>query len=281
MTTFTTRPFGIEIEAFGVSRTALLTGLREAGIEVQDEGYHHQVRPHWKIVSDSSIQAPGSIYTGFELVSPILVGEAGLAQITTVCRVLQQLGAKVNKTCGLHVHHAAQDLSIHGWKDLVRLYSKHERGLDSIMPESRRGNNNSYCQSLLNYHQTPNQAFLVIGRARTLSTLSRTLTGSRFFKLNLDAFPRHGTVEFRHHSGTVEAEKMVNWVKLTQAMVERANKTEGRTTSSIFLEAHQQTDGGTLEGLFQALRAYLDPQVRDYYRGRAKSLQDPNHRQAA
>jgi Putative amidoligase enzyme len=36
------------------------------------------------------------------------------------------------------------------------------------------------------------------------------------------AFWRHGTVEFRHHSGTVEADKIINWVSLTQHLLENA-----------------------------------------------------------
>jgi hypothetical protein len=46
--------------------------------------------------------------------------------------------------------------------------------------------------------------------------------GSRYYKLNLSAINVHGTIEFRQHSGTVNAEKAVNWVKLTAGFMRAA-----------------------------------------------------------
>ena len=44
----------------------------------------------------------------------------------------------------------------------------------------------------------------------------------RYCKVNLKSFRRHGTIEFRHHSGSTDFEKISNWIILTQAIVERA-----------------------------------------------------------
>ena len=65
------RKFGIEIEAYNCSRERLARELREAGIEVTVESYNHTTRPHWKLVTDSSINGNDT----FELVSPILVAK--------------------------------------------------------------------------------------------------------------------------------------------------------------------------------------------------------------
>ena len=78
------RKFGIEIEAYNCSRERLARELREAGIEVMVEGYNHSTCPYWKLVTDSSISGNDT----FELVSPILVGEAGLRELEKVCWVL-------------------------------------------------------------------------------------------------------------------------------------------------------------------------------------------------
>lgn len=49
--------------------------------------------------------------------------------------------------------------------------------------------------------------------AQTLIELEKTITGrSRYFKLNSQSYWRHGTVEFRQHSGTIEFEKIKNWL---------------------------------------------------------------------
>ena len=213
-----TRTFGIEIEAFNCAMGTVCDALNAAGIACVVEGYNHTTRSHWKLVHDGSIMGQQS----FELVSPPLRGAAGLAQIKTVCDVLAALNVHVNKSCGLHVHHDAQDLTLDAWKNLCKYYLKYEAALDSILPESRRGNNNTFCRSLLNY-STVAERFAQIDEARSLEGLARIVCGDdRYYKLNMMAFWRHGTVEVRHHSGTIEYEKIAAWVSLTQGLVDKA-----------------------------------------------------------
>ena len=89
------RKFGIEIEAYNCSRERLARELKEAGIEVTVEGYNHTTRPHWKLVTDSSLSGNDT----FELLSPILVGETGLRELEKVCWVLDLCDVKVNESC--------------------------------------------------------------------------------------------------------------------------------------------------------------------------------------
>ena len=72
-----TRKFGIEIEAYNCTREKLASELRSAGIDVAVEGYNHTTRNHWKLVTDSSLTGNNT----FELVSPVLEGEAGLKEL--------------------------------------------------------------------------------------------------------------------------------------------------------------------------------------------------------
>jgi hypothetical protein len=132
--------FGIEIEAFNVGMSQLATALRAAGINVEVENYNHTNRNHWKIVTDGSIQGERA----FELVSPVLKGEAGIAQVKKVCDVLESIGAKVNKSCGMHVHFDARQMQINDWRNLYKNYIILENEIDAIMPASRRGNVNTY-----------------------------------------------------------------------------------------------------------------------------------------
>ena len=205
------RKFGIEIEAYNVNRSDLARELNRVGIECHSEHYNHDARPHWKIVEDSSVRGVNA----FELVSPPMAGQDGIEQIKKVCQVLNNLNAKVNKSCGLHVHHNARQIKPQQVRNLVTLYKRSEDTIDSFMPESRRASNNHYCQSLKNV--TSESYFAG--------------DGSRYYKLNLASFHRHGTVEFRQHSGTVDAEKIINWVIFTQRMVDHA-------CSSKFRVAH-------------------------------------------
>ena len=198
--------YGVEIEFYNADHGKIVQGLTEAGIACETEGYNHFSRPHWKIVSDASVRGVNS----GELVSPILEGEDGIEQIKKVCAVLGACKAKVNTSCGLHVHHDARGFEKKHLVNVLKFYHRSEKYLDSILPASRRGDNNTYCKSVK----------LAIDQIDASGIHERSL--SRYFKVNLTSFFRHGTVEFRHHSGTVEADKIINWVVLTAVIMSRA-----------------------------------------------------------
>ena len=183
--------FGVEIEAYNCSRERLARELRDAGIQVSVEGYNHDARNHWKLVTDSSLEGRDT----FELVSPILVGEEGLKELETVCWVLDACDVKVNESCGFHVHMDASDFSIETWKNLALSYKHIETLIDSFMPRSRR--DNRYCKSL---NALPEARII---RAATIHELQQVFGNNRYYKVNLEAYSRHRTVEFRQHSGTI------------------------------------------------------------------------------
>jgi len=128
----------------------------------------------------------------------------------------------VNRDCGLHVHHGARDLSLWDWKRLFLKYAQYEEAIDGIMPESRRGSNNGHCASLLGgWERTLDEAIRTMTKINDMSKMQRAY-GTRYVKLNAESFVTHGTVEFRHHNGTIDPEKILNWVIFTQAMVEQS-----------------------------------------------------------
>jgi hypothetical protein len=97
----TGRKFGVEMEVILQDRYALERELRSRGLDVYNDRYTHQVMNSWKIVTDASVMG------GYELVSPPLSGRAGLDQLKKACAALAACGARVNRSCGLHVHHYA------------------------------------------------------------------------------------------------------------------------------------------------------------------------------
>ena len=194
------RSFGIELEIAGISTQHVLAALQAVGVTVRQEGYNHTTRTHWKLVSDSSVQG------GFEVVSPVLHGEDGIAEAMTVAEALSDAGATVNRTCGFHVHFDASDLSVADVKTILRRYADHEAEIDAIMPPSRRGRANTFCNTLARI------SFPRMMQAESITEMAGIM-GSRYYKVNLEAFLRHGTIEFRQHSGTVNARKIANWVR--------------------------------------------------------------------
>lgn len=202
-----TRRFGVEIEAYNCTQEKLLHELREAGIRVAIEGYTHRTTEHWKLVSDSSLSGNDT----FELVSPILAGEAGLKELETVCWVLDLCDVKVNDSCGFHVHMDAANFNMETWRNLALTYKHLEPVIDSFMPGSRR--NNQYCQSLHGISDT------AIREASTITDLQHVFNNRRYYKLNLEAYSRHRTVEFRQHSGTTNYTKMEKWIRFLNGLI--------------------------------------------------------------
>lgn len=217
------RTFGIELEFILPHRTATLaTRLNAVNITCYAEHYNHSTRNYWKIVSDATVHSETG-YTPMELVSPPLRGLDGLAQLETVCKVLNELGAKVNRSCGLHVHHDSRDLELEEWKNIVKSYIKYEDTIDLLMAPSRRGNGNQWSRSLKgNYAGYSVEALWNrVDSSYDIYHL-RNMFGTRYVKLNLEAAAMHGTIEYRQHGGTTNFAKMAAWIALTQGFVTSA-----------------------------------------------------------
>lgn len=201
------RKFGVEIEGYGITRLALSNMLNEAGINCEAESYNHTTRTNWKVITDGSLTGTNT----FEIVSPILEGADGLEQLRKVCEILEVNNVKVNKSCGLHIHFDASQIGNTQMKNIILNYIAYEEHIDSFLPLSRRGETNYYCQSLKSYKEK-------IKNASTIEKMISIFRG-RYFKLNLQSYTRHNTIEFRQHSGTVEFEKISNWIYFLHNLV--------------------------------------------------------------
>lgn len=209
------RSFGIELEVYGVTREALIRAFAAQGIRLVDESYNHSTRNHWKVVNDSSITGGN----GNEIVSPVLRGQEGIEQIKKVCIALNKAGAKVNNSCGFHLHLGASDLNLENFKNLIKSHIEVEAGFDSIVPNSRRANNNHYCKSLTSAARSKQELLTKINAAGSINEIVRCFN-TRYLKLNLQSFTRQGTVEFRQHSGTTTFSKIRNWIMICARLVE-------------------------------------------------------------
>lgn len=207
-----TRKFGVEIEFFGAN-PSLTENFRNSGLEARTESYNHSSRPHWKFVSDGSIRGVNAQ----EMVSPILQGTDGLKDFRKACKALRLSNAQVNTTCGVHVHLDANDYSIENFRTLLKNQYFVEIQIDKIMPKSRRANSNRYCQGFRGNGQ--NSFFQKIDACQTVNELSN-LFRTRYFKLNLQSFQRHGTVEFRQHGASTNFLKIKNWILICARLVE-------------------------------------------------------------
>jgi hypothetical protein len=202
-----TRRFGVEIEFVGVTPEVVVAAIVAAGVVCRDEGYNHDTRATWKVVRDGSLAvSPGMPYGACgELVSPPLSGVEGIEQVRTVLRALASCGATVNRSCGLHVHVDAGDLSPSQIGSILRRYSTFQGQIDNFMPASRR--NSRWARRI-----DESVISTVEGYANAATMRRSAGYLDRYYAVNAAAFARHGTVEFRQHSGSVNAGKVARWV---------------------------------------------------------------------
>ena len=206
------RTFGIELETVGISDSKMANALRAVGLETALRGYTHQVLRQWKIVPDASVRGnDGS--RGWEAVSPILRGEAGMTEAATAIDALKAMGATCNRTTGVHVHFGIDDLTVGELKTVLRRYAAFEREIDAFMPPSRRGDKNTYCKSI--------RSFVESRGFRNANSVQELIAaqGGRYFKVNLQSYDRYKTLEFRHHNGIVDADRALYWIRFLSAFI--------------------------------------------------------------
>lgn len=212
------RRFGVEMEFFGATPQQVIAEFTARGLVCIYEGYNHTTRPHWKIVTDSSVTRTGTgVDRGLEMVSPILAGEQGQRDLQTACEALQAAGAKVDRSCGVHVHHDTTGVTPMHVSRLVATYTAAQSVIDSFLPPSRRSGANYFC--------APYTADVLASLERSAARASRVESleysgDGRYRTVNLEALGRHRTVEFRQHGGSIEYPKIGAWVRLGQRMIE-------------------------------------------------------------
>lgn len=177
---FTYRPFafnncvGLEFETYGaIRRDALADAL-----------------PHWtRVVSDGSIRPTNSEADGHEI-RVLLDRTTAEPRLFRLCAKMQQLGLRVNRSCGLHIHLDAR--SVQSFDELLRtgrIMDAWLYALRELLPASRRGND--YCK---------------FGIAPT----------DRYRAVNVSSWGKHRTLEIRCHSATLDYTKVVAWLRLCE-----------------------------------------------------------------
>lgn len=225
--------FGIEIECFipNEHRAAIQLGGYHRGIQIRG------LPAGWNAQHDGSLQSGPSGYFGVEVVSPIMKGADGMQQVKVVCEWLKQIGAKVAKCCGFHVHVGFDRTNVAAMKRLVHNVANFEKAIYAATGTKSREQNH-YCRTVQN-----DQAFRNGSYART----------DRYHVLNVTNLIANlkPTVEFRAFAGTTNFIKIVGYIRLSLALVEKAMTMKKQTnwkaktpveTSPIHRKGEGQTE---------------------------------------
>jgi hypothetical protein len=140
---------------------------------------------------DDSDGEPDGDYVGKEIVVTFISFDT----LKSVCDILLQHGAFVNKSCGLHVHFdMRQFTNKRSITVLGQRLAKCVPAFKLMLPTSRRDNH--YCQAAISFGN------------------------NRYAAINLTSFKKHGTLEIRLHSGTIDSTKIINWINICSAAMQ-------------------------------------------------------------
>ena len=283
--------FGIELELAddeGARRETIAHAIgSDARVDVAIiDSYRKAKQPirAWKLVNYGSIRctwdAPN--YSKFELVSPILKGEAALEQCHDILKALAVshcTNISVNKSMGFHVHVGVSGMELSQLKNICLNFVKYEDAMDSFMPPSRRTGgsaSNEFCRSCKSFVTNNSGSVAGLNGVRhrgilacdTIEELGELLNPfGRYHKLNIQNLVtgRQPTIEFRQHSATSNGEKAIGWVRFCVAFVQ--NSAKGPTP-----EYHPSAFGADeqFDELFDLV--IRDPVLRGFFDGRRKEL---------
>ncbi len=130
-------------------------------------------------------------------------------RLHSFCKLLHKYDFKVNRSCGMHVH-----FDFRGWDEEnvikeARKLNKWLKTLKELVPSSRRAN--SYAR-------------LNISR------------NDRYRAVNVCSFSEHGSLEVRLHSGTTDFTKIVNWIRLIEAIFQKKGKPQNEDCIQALME---------------------------------------------
>jgi hypothetical protein len=191
--------FGIEIECSIPAMNAPQVGGYHNGRQIDS------LPVGWNAQHDSSIHVARG-HVGVEVVSPVLKGADGIRQIKFVCEWLRRVGAKVNRSTGLHVHVGFDRQNREQLAKVVTVVANFEKAIYASTGTKSR-EQGSFCRSIQQSHAHRNGRVDSVGRYHVLNIV----TGKP-------------TVEFRAFAGTLCFAKIVSHVRTCLGLVEKTLK---------------------------------------------------------
>lgn len=235
-----TQNFGVEIEMTGITRNTVAkiiagyfqTTTIHVGGTYDAYSICDDQNRQWKVMRDASIrqqsrgQNNASGLYSVELVTPICKYN-DIEKLQGIVRKLRKSGAKVNASCGIHVHVDASKHTPQTLRNIVNIMaSKEDLLYKSLQIKMEREH---YCRKadsrFLNdiNHRRPSSMSEVErlwynGNGSRYDHYNRT----RYHCLNLHSVFSKGTIEFRLFNSTLHAGEVKSYIQLCLAITNQA-----------------------------------------------------------
>jgi len=244
--------FGVEIEMTGITRAAAAqviagyfnTTASHLGGQYDAYAVRDSSDRLWKLVSDASIRCESrrgssrSRQYSVEMVTPICNYD-DIEMLQELVRKLRAAGAKVNSSCGIHIHVDAAPHDVRTLKNIVNIMAAKEDLLyKALRVEVSREH---YCKKT----DTRFLDELNDKRPRNMDQLEhiwyngrwRHYDDTRYHGLNLHSVFSKGTIEFRLFNSTLHAGEIKSYIQLClaishQALIQRSASRSRTQTSN-------------------------------------------------
>jgi len=252
--------FGMELEFTGITRSKAAKVIAEYLGSVSQyvgSGYDtYEVKTadgrRWKVMSDASIhpenEEGGSATNEYkcEFVTPICTYE-DIPAIQEIISQLRHAKARVNESCGIHVHIDASTHNAKSLKNLANIMASKETLLFEALAVNRE-RAEKWCkkvdQRLVEeiHKKKPHDMAKIKdiwynGNDESYMHYSST----RYHALNLHAVWQKGTVEFRMFNSTLHAGQVKSYIQLCLAISYQAKKQKGTASRETVSTNHKYT----------------------------------------
>lgn len=269
------RRVGLEIEAVHDMDDEMETDFYEDNIEIDR---------NWRIVHDGSINSEGG--TGREFVMRGgMQGDELYQAIEGLSDILWSRGWGVNRSCGLHIHIDGSDLDAEHLSSILKVAKMSESIIYKMMPPSRR--NGRWCRRIplslseIERMRLSEEHFIEAWySAFDVRPSMEKYNDSRYCGVNMHSRVVHGSIEFRHHSGTIDPRKIINWIEICQRIVATGIKL-AEDKDKFTMKLHNLIEGRKEEFKYFTFKEFcwaldITPYMSDYIKERILKFYDPD-----
>jgi len=245
------------------------TEIEIAGSDPKKANFVNEAIEKWAAIAVEDGSLP---VEGYEINTAPAKDEMFDKEITEICDALKKANAIVTKRCGLHVHLDARDMTYYDLRKILQVYWAVEDDMFSMLPASRR--DNRYCLRVKRdqgwsdviHKKLSNKMWREAMTEKMYSFKhdpmnkrpqngfrKRKYEQARYYALNLHSWFYRKTIEFRHHHGTADKTKIINWARICESVVDFAMKHSEREIRLHF--ANNVTP----------LASILNPVLKDYF----------------
>lgn len=223
---------GVEIEHLGLS-------LKESEKIAKPRGWH--------VVHDSSLSDDTPLWrrkygkgnTSNEAISRVLPF-AKRREAANVVRALKRAGARINTSCGTHVHVGAQDVDVHALLHLMHWWVANESAIYRMLGVCKNRENKfakrlppEIIEAVAKARPADTKAFREAYRAGVIAYIQRTsgtreieeytiYYAGRSWGINFAALEKYNTVEFRAFEATMSPERVTAYIELAHGAMKMA-----------------------------------------------------------